>query len=336
MTAQLDIEEIRRALTTRDVLEHYQWSTKKSGRDLESKACPQRPDHSRRAFVITPRNGRWYCHACGFGGDLFTFIGQVERIDFPAVLERAAEIAKVIPSTIPDAERAERHTRWKREREEEERRETAELAARNAAAVPKATAHWDSLPTKHSRGVDYLFERRVGGVVQFQDTVRFDPSRGGSPAIALYSSKGEIRNVVARQVPELGEPKAPGLRACPSAGTLINAVSQIETGRDVVITEGVIDSITARLAWPSAIVLGAHGWANLPKIVTVAAPRIREAKTRLVLVPHQDHFGFQGALEAAEIAINAGLSIRRGTLVVIKTGAKDLNDAWGRGWRPAA
>lgn len=333
MTAQLDVEEIRRALSTRDVLAFYQWPVKRSGNDLESKACPQRLDHSRRAFVITPRNGRWYCHACSIGGDLFTFIGMIERVDFPAVLARAAEIAGVTPSSLSDAERAERAERWRREREEEERREQAELAARNAAAVPKATAYWESLPDKHPRGVEYLLERRVAGIVQF-DAVRFDPKHGGAPALALYSSKGEIRNVVARRVPELGEPKTPGLYACPSAGTLVNAVSQIDPGRDVVVTEGVIDSITARLAWPDAVVLGAHGWANLPRIVTVAAPRVHDANTRLVLVPHQDRFGFQGALEAAEIAINAGLSIRRGTLVVVKHGAKDLNDAWGSGWRP--
>lgn len=330
MTASLDIEEIRRALTTRDVLAFYQWPTKRSGRDLESRACPQRLDHSRRALVITPSNGRWYCHACGFGGDLFTFIGQVETLDFPETLARAAEIAGVTPSAATDEERAKKHAEWRRERELQEQREADELRQRNEQAVPRATAYWTALPVEHQRGVSYLGERGLAPT----DQVRFDPKHGGAPALALYSSKGEIRNVVARRVPELGEPKTPGLYACPSAGTLIGSVTEIEQGRDVIVTEGVIDTITARLAWPDATILGAHGWANLPLIATVAAPLIARACTRLVLVPHQDQRGFQGALEAAEIAIEQGLSARRGTLEIIKHGAKDLNEAWSIGWRP--
>ncbi len=330
MTASLDIEEIRRALQTRDVLAFYQWPTKRSGRDLESRACPQRPDHSRRALVITPANGRWYCHACGFGGDLFTFIGQVENIDFPETLARAAEIAGVVESSMSDEERAAKHAQWRHEREEQERRDAEEIRLRNQQAVPRATAYWESLERTNARGAEYLGERHLSTL----DSVRFDPRHGGAPALALYSSRGEIRNVVARRVPELGEPKTPGLYACPSAGTLIDAVTDIRPGRDVIVTEGVIDTITARIAWPDAVILRAHGWANLPLIATVAAPVIANARTKLTLVPHQDQRGFQGALEAAEIAIGAGLSARRGSLTIVKHGAKDLNEAWSAGWRP--
>jgi hypothetical protein len=349
MTAKLDADEVRRALSTREVLSFYQWPTKKSGRDLESKACPRRLDHSRRALVITPSNGLWHCHACDYGGDLFTFIAEVERLrlstDFPAVLAKAAEIAGVTPSTMTDAERAARREEWRKEREAEEERERREKAERDAAAVPYATGYWDALLPAHKRGVEYLLERRVGDVVQFEDCVRFDPKHSGSPSIALYSSVGEIRNVVARRVPELvaadiaadlDEKKAVGLFNCPTAGTLINAACQIERERDVVLTEGVMDSITARVAWPSAIVLGAHGVGNLPKIARVAAPACAKAKTRLLLVPHLDKSGIARAREACITALDAGLSIRKGTLRIVKTGEKDLNDAWGRGWRPAA
>lgn len=339
MTAQLDVEEIRRALLTRDVLGFYQWPTKRSGHDLESRSCPRRSDHSRRALVITPSNGRWFCHACAIGGDLLTFVAEMERLsldqDFPAVLAKAAEICGVVPSTMTADERTARRELWRREREEAEAAELAERAARDAAAVPKATAYWDALPAKHPRGVSYLLERRVANVVQYE-AVRFDPEHGGSPSVALYTRHGEIRNVVARRVPELDEPKTRGLYQCPTAGTLINAVCQIEPGRDVVVTEGVIDSITARIAWPGAVILGAHGWANIPVIVSVAAPAIAATRSRLLLVPHQDKYGFQAAREAAELALDAGLSVRRGSLVIVKTGEKDLNDAWANGWRPAA
>jgi len=158
----------------------------------------------------------------------------------------------------------------------------------------------------------------------------------GSPALALFTSQGDIRNVVSRRVPELGEPKTPGLARCPTLGTFINAVCQIEHDRDVVLTEGVMDSITARLAWRYAIVLGAHGAGNLPAIARVVAPAVVNVKTRLVIVPHRDRRGYEEAFAACEIALAAGLSESRGTLTIIEHNDKDLNDAWRHGWRPAA
>lgn len=337
----IDLDEVRSALSTRAVLDFYGWSVKKSGDELESKACPQRSDHSRRAFVMNSNTGRWQCFPCGTAGDLFDFIAAAERLstadDFPRVLAKAAEIAGVGPSTLTADEKRARRAEWQQRRREAEDREREERRARDAAAVPTATAHWASLLTGHPRGYAYLVERGVDEIVEiWSDTIRFDPHHAGSPALALYSRDGEIRNVVARRVPELGEPKTPGLPACPTAGTLINAVCQIEPTRDVVLTEGLMDSLTARLAWQSAIILGAHGAGNLPKIAKLAAPVIAAAKTRMLVVPHRDRRGYETALQACSLAVEAGLDPRRGSLVVVHHGAKDLNEAWRSGWRSCA
>lgn len=289
------------------------------------------------AFTLEDNILTGNCFPCGTSGDLFDFIAAAERLsmpgDFAAVLAKAAEIAGVGPSAISDEERKRRRDQWRAAAAERERAEREQRRARDAAAVPTATAHWESLLSGHPRGYAYLVERRVDEVSEFEDTVRFDPAHAGSPAIALYARDGAIRNVVTRRVPELGEPKTPGLRDCPTAGTLINAVCQIEHGRDVILTEGVMDSLTARLAWPAAIVLGAHGAGNLHKIAKLAAPAIVAAKTRLLIVPHHDRRGWETAMHAAAIAVEAGLSVRRGTLAIVKHGAKDLNEAWKGGWR---
>lgn len=338
MTAQIDTDEVRSALSTRAVLDFYGWAAKRSGDEFESKACPQRSDHSRRAFVINANSGRWQCFPCGTSGDLFDFIAAAERLstreDFTAVLAKAAEIAGVGPSTLSADEKRARRAEWEQRRREAEARERAERKARDAAAVPTATAYWQSLLPGHERGYAYLVERGVDEIVEIWDgLIRFDGSYAGSPALALYARDGQIRNVVERRVPELGEPKAPGLKDCPTAGTLINAVCQIEPSRDVVLVEGVMDSLTARLMWHGAIVLGAHGAGNLPKIAKLAAPAVAAAKTRMVVVPHRDRSGRDTALQACTIAVEAGLSIRHGTLAIVHHGAKDLNDAWRSGWR---
>lgn len=338
MTAQIDLEEVRAALAPRAVLDFYGWRVKREGDELISKACPTRSDHSREAFKIHSVTGRWQCFPCGTAGDLLDFIASAERLDtrsdFPAVVTKAAEIAGVGPSTLTGEERRARRVEWEQRRREAERRERDERKARDAAAVPTATAHWESLAPMHARGYEYLTERQVDEIIElWPEAIKFDETLAGSPVIALHARDGAIRNAVTRRVPELGEPKTRGLKDCPTAGTFVNAICQIESDRDVVLTEGVMDSLTARLAWQMAIVLGAHGAGNLPKIAKLAAPAIAAARTRMIVVPHRDRSGFETAKAACEIAIQAGLSIRRGTLQIVDHGAKDLNDAWRSGWR---
>ncbi len=336
----LDIDEVRSALQARVVLEFYGWQFRRSGDELESSACPTRSDHSRRAFVVNANSGRWQCFPCGTAGDLFDFIAAAERLaipsDFGAVLAKAADIAGVGPSNLNADERRRRRDEWNLRRAQLEEKERHQRRERDKAAVPIATSYWESLLPQHARGIAYLTERGLEQAIEIENAVRFDPKHAGSPALALFSRDGEIRNVVSRRVPELGEPKTPGLYQCPTAGTLINSITQIAPEQDVVLTEGVMDSITARLAWGTAIVLGAHGAANMPKVARIAAPMIAKAQARMLVVPHRDRRGFDCAADACRFAVEAGLSVRRGTLQIVNHGQKDLNDAWRLGWRPSA
>lgn len=335
----LDADEVRASLQASSVLQHYGWKFRKSGSELESTSCPNRGDHSRRALLVNARTGRWQCFPCGTSGDLFSFIAAVERMSLPSefrkVLDKAAEIAGIGPSDLTDDERRQRAADWARKREQDEADERRAIEERDARAVDSATRFWGGLSAKNVRGFDYLCERRVGDVILLEGVVRFDDSNAGSPCVRLFSSKGEVRNVVSRRLPELGEPKTPGLFACPSAGTLIDSITDIRSGQDVVLTEGVMDSITAKLVWREAVVLGAHGAGNLSKVATVAAPVVVKARARMLLVPHHDKAGCLRAIEAGKAAQLGGLSIAKGTLAVVKHGQKDLNDAWRGGWRAA-
>jgi hypothetical protein len=341
VTAQLDVEEVRRALTTHAVLDFYGWEAKGTRNDLESSACPARADHSRRALVISVRTGRWQCFPCSSSGDLFDFIAGVERLaipaDFGAVLTKAAAIAGVGPSELTAGERAARKLEWTREQARRREAERVARAARDAAALVTASAYWRSLPATHARGIEYLGARGVARALELGD-IRFDERHGGAPALALRTSGGQVRNVVVRRPPELGEPKTRGLYDCPTAGTLIGSIHSIEAvgTRDVTVVEGVVDAITATLAWPHDIVLGAHGACNLPAIAQLAAPATRRARRRMRIVPHADRVGFEAALEMIDHAHRAGLTLKDGSLEIVQLGAKDLNDAWQQGWRPAA
>lgn len=54
--------------------------------------CPFHADDT-PSLMINPEKGVWHCHGCGKGGDIFTWIQQVEGLDFPAAADRLRELA---------------------------------------------------------------------------------------------------------------------------------------------------------------------------------------------------------------------------------------------------
>jgi hypothetical protein len=335
---RFDAIDVRAALTAQAVLDHYGWNYKRRGARLKSTACPDRADHTRPdAFSMSVLDGRWRCFPCVTDGDALDFIAARERFDivadFQSVLEIAASIAGVGPSSLPELERAARREAAAGARAAAERNEVARKAELARRAIPRATRYWATCAADHARGLQYLAERDLAPAARL---ARFDLRLGGSPAIPLHTSTGEVRNVVRRALPELGDPKTPGLPQCPTPGTLLHSLTDVCSTRPTIIVEGVADALTAAIAWPRAVVLGAHGADNLPLVARAAARAVVATRGRLMVVPHYDETGRNRSTEAGKIAIEAGLSVGAGTLSIIKHGAKDLNDAWRAGWRPAA
>ena len=55
------------------------------------------PFHAEKtpSFSVSQQRQAWYCHGCHEGGDIFTFVEKIERVDFPRALELLAERAGV-------------------------------------------------------------------------------------------------------------------------------------------------------------------------------------------------------------------------------------------------
>lgn len=131
------------------------------------------------------------------------------------------------------------------------------------------------------------------------------------------------------------EPKVRGLAGCPTAGTLVGALPDIAGPVTVIIVEGLADALTARLIWPDAVVLGAHGAGRMALIAGHAARRVRLVGGRLGLGCHADDAGESATERAGRAAIAVGLRLGVDLAVIDHGDAKDLNDAWRAGWRPA-
>jgi hypothetical protein len=349
-------DEVAERITARGLLDAYGIRYRPGGgrNELSAKECPSRSDHSSPSFRFNEKKKLWRCWSCNTSGDVFAFVAAMEGLDctcdFAQVLARAAEIAGVTPATVPPAERAQRITalRQRRAAREQAQRELAERE--DTMAIRRATAYWNSLSLRHPLGERYLEGRGIVDVADTHGRVRFDRtdapghdhwSSNGAPALALHDLRGRgISGVVRRRLPEVvaRDPrgvKAPSLTGCRSSGTMAYALEEIEPERDVIVAEGIADTITALVAWPHAVVLGANGTGPLPTLIDEIAKRVVRARCRMFLVPHADERR-QGEIAMAagiERAIHAGLRLGYDVIIVDLGTEKDLNDAWCTGWR---
>ncbi len=351
---RVDAVDVRSRLNVSDVLGHYVIEVKQPPRgDWYGHACPRTYHRkSPRAFVIDPGLGLWTCFAgCvgrdgkPLGGDLFTFIAEREGLtlageDFGRVVAIAADIAGVeLGVTLSPTERAARVNAWCEEMERRRCDEQERKRRHLAESVDRATAYYRALTTRSpGSGESYAEERGVLEAVN-RGLIRFDRADHDSIALALRTSDGRVANVIRRRLPAFAATKDDRFRPLPglwAQGTYINALNEIGPGSVVVIPEGFFDSVTAKLAWPLACVLGARSASDLPTIAKCAAPLVKRHGGRLLVAAHRDNAGFDAARAAIAEAHSAGLRLASGTIGVIKHPEADLNDSWRAGWRPPA
>lgn len=94
-------EEIRSANDIVDVISQYV-TLKRSGRNFFG-LCPFHREKS-PSFSVSPDRQYFHCFGCHKGGDVFTFISEIERISFKESLEFLAERARI---ELPVAENTE-------------------------------------------------------------------------------------------------------------------------------------------------------------------------------------------------------------------------------------
>ena len=94
-------EEIRSANDIVDVISQYV-TLKRSGRNFFG-LCPFHKEKS-PSFSVSPDRQYFHCFGCNKGGDVFTFVSEIERISFKETIELLAERAGI---KLPIAENSE-------------------------------------------------------------------------------------------------------------------------------------------------------------------------------------------------------------------------------------
>ena len=86
------VQQIKDRLSIQEVVSQYVTLTR-AGSTYKARC----PFHAERtpSFVVSPARGTYHCFGCGVGGDIFTFVQEIEGLDFKGALKMLAERAGV-------------------------------------------------------------------------------------------------------------------------------------------------------------------------------------------------------------------------------------------------
>ncbi|HAH70124.1 MAG TPA: DNA primase, partial [Synergistaceae bacterium] len=87
-----DVREVKSRLDIAEVIGDYV-ALRKSGQTYWGR-CPFHNEKT-PSFSVSPERQTFHCFGCGKGGDVFTFIMEIENLEFREALERLAERAGV-------------------------------------------------------------------------------------------------------------------------------------------------------------------------------------------------------------------------------------------------
>lgn len=99
------VEQIKNRLNIIDVITPYV-ELQKAGKHLKAR-CPFHNEKT-PSFNVSPERGMYHCYGCGAGGDMFTFIQEIEKVDFKQALKILAEKANVELTPVSPEKKSER------------------------------------------------------------------------------------------------------------------------------------------------------------------------------------------------------------------------------------
>jgi DNA primase len=105
-----DIERLRSTVSIVDTVQQYV-ALKRVGRNWVG-LCPFHAEKS-GSFNVTEERGRYKCFGCDKGGDVFTFVQEIEHLDFPGAVEHIAAKAGIQLNYTTSGQSEERSRRKK-------------------------------------------------------------------------------------------------------------------------------------------------------------------------------------------------------------------------------
>ena len=333
---RLNVEHVLALLTPEAVIAACGLDVKQRGRSWRFKTCTGCGAKMTRSHAAIYRRGRdgasvWTHHGHACGGDMLDLVAAAHNIDrkreLPKLLEIAAAIAGITPSS-PDIER-----RIAQRIAEDRARHQRELLER-ASAQAAMPGTWEALDRRSligeryldGRGIDPSELRAQGDVVRYSET--------GEVAVPMRAlDTGAVVGIQYRAAGGKGFRCAPWSE--PDGSALVGRLGELDrNGVDVaVVVEGLADTLSARLAFPGCAVFGAAGAAHFETVATAVGERVKEVGGWMLLVVDDDETGIDNGADAINAVQGVGLELDRSLLLVDLGEHHDLADAWRAGWR---
>jgi DNA primase len=171
-------EEIRARLNIEDVVSEYV-QLKRAGRNF--KGLSPFSGEKTPSFIVSPEKNIWHDFSSNKGGDVFSFVMEVEGIDFRGALELLAQRAGVDLSAY-DSKGSQEHARQKR---------------RLLEAHQLAAKYYQQSLLQNTRALEYVFQKRglSKEIVQtFQ--IGYAPDSGDA-LVQFLTKKGFTKNELA-------------------------------------------------------------------------------------------------------------------------------------------
>ncbi|MEP7149873.1 MAG: DNA primase [Acidobacteriota bacterium] len=136
------------------------------------------PFHSEKtpSFSVSPSKGFYKCFGCGKGGNAFTFLMEMEGLNFPEAIQRVAEMSGVpLPEPVDD----QQFQKSKKKREEKKKL-SDQVIELNAIALEFWESELQSKDKKATAARDYLKSRGISEEIQKQFRIGFSPDSWNS------------------------------------------------------------------------------------------------------------------------------------------------------------
>jgi len=151
------------------IIEPYARDLKKKGANWMA-CCPFHQEKT-PSFSVNPQKGFYKCFGCGKGGNAYTFLMEMEGLNFPEAIQRVAEMAGVpLPEPIDDGQYQQN-----KQRREEKKQLSDQVIELNKIALDFWESELQSNDKKAKAAREYLEQRGISDEIQKQFRIGLSP-----------------------------------------------------------------------------------------------------------------------------------------------------------------
>jgi DNA primase len=166
---QYFIDELKDRADLVRLIQPYAKDLKKKGANWMA-CCPFHQEKT-PSFSVNPSKGFYKCFGCGKGGNAFTFLMEMEGLNFPEAVQRVAEMNGVpLPQPIDDGQYQQN-----KKRKEEKKQLADQVIDLNKIAMEFWESELQGKSKKAKGAIEYLKRRGISEEVQRQFHIGFAP-----------------------------------------------------------------------------------------------------------------------------------------------------------------